>query len=426
MKELVLKKYCVTLEAIEEYCKFSMHERRLPIVKNQGLNVFLQIPQVICASLYLLNEETFEFYHDLTLPAQDAELCSNIFQVLVDKGVIGDALKNVSISYEQSEFTFFDNSYSVAVPLLKADGVIGIIILRVDTPPEKLGQTFFLVCNIHSGLFAITLENVLLHINQLENLDTLEQMVAFRTMNLVKSKKQLADKFEDLQSNLSMALPHEFRTPINQIIGTVDFLINYYDKIEYNEAKEVLNDAKLSAERLRRLTENYLFYANLSLISSDMFEILNLQKQVTTSIYDTLNDKSVMLSQKYSRENDISLSIVDVPISISEEYFSKIVEELIDNALKYSDKGTIVKIMAIIDNNYLSIQIIDSGRGFTEEQISQVDAYMQFERKIYEQQGSGLGLSIVIKLIDLHNGDFKIDSKPNAGTTITIRIPIAS
>lgn len=426
MKDCIFHdKYYIAMEAIEEYCKFSMHERRLPIVKNQGLNVYLQIPEVNCVSLFLMDEETYEFNHENTVPDNEAEHCAFIFQKLVDMGIIGNALRNVSISYESKDFTLLDNGYFLAIPLLKADGVIGIIILKVECPPNQLEQTFFMICNIQTGLFAFTLENVLLHLKQFEHLETLEQMVASRTINLVESKKKLADKFEDLQSNLSMTLPHEFRTPINQIIGTVDFLMKHYETVNYEEVREILQDAKDSADRLRRLTENYLFYANLSLISSDMLEILNLQKYITTSVNDIINQKAITISERYDRTEDIEILIEDAPIRMSEEYFNKIIEELLDNAFKYSDKGSFVRIACRNVGDNLEIEVSDKGRGLTEEQIKQVDAYMQFERKVYEQQGAGLGLSIVLRLLDLHNGDFYIDSKFDSGTSIIIKIPLA-
>lgn len=426
MKERILSdKYHIALEAVEEYCKFRMHERRMPIVKDQGLSVFLQIPHVKCASLFLMDEDTFEFHHAMTLPGENTAESKNVYQMLVDKGIIGSALKNVSISFEKNDITLTDLGYFLALPLLKADGVIGLVILKIDCPPEKLEQAFFMVCNILSGIFAFTLENVILHQKQLESQQTLEQMVAFRTVNLVESKKKLAEKFETLQSNLSMALPHEFRTPINQISGSVDFLLNHYNTVNYDEVSEILEDIKYSAGRLHRLTENYLFYANLSLISNDVLEILNLQTYITHSVNEIINHKVYMLSTAQGRNSDMIVNLEDAPITMSEEYFSKIIEEIIDNALKYSEKGTFIRVNSYIQEAYLVIEVQDGGRGMDNEQIKQIDAYMQFERKVYEQQGSGLGLTIAVKLLDLHSGEFNINSAPGKGTNVRIKIPIA-
>ena len=71
------------------------------------------------------------------------------------------------------------------------------------------------------------------------------------------------------------------------------------------------------------------------------------------------------------------------------------------------------------------LQITDLGIGFTEEQINAVDAYTQFEREINEQQGSGLGIAIVRRIIDLHNGKFEIFSKKGEYSTILLKLPIA-
>ena len=66
------------------------------------------------------------------------------------------------------------------------------------------------------------------------------------------------------------------------------------------------------------------------------------------------------------------------------------------------------------------LKITDQGRGMTREQIENIGAYMQFERERYEQQGSGLGLIIARLLTQLNDGELRIESVPNQGTTVTI------
>ena len=417
--------YFIALEAIEEYCRFRIHERRFPIVKNQGLSVFLQMEEIVKASLFLMDEESFEFKFQESLPQDGKANCIDVFQTLVNNGIIGHALQTTSVSYMEDSLSVVNNNYYLVVPLLKEDGVLGIVLLEISKHPEELNQTFFIICNIHSSVFASTIENVYLQQIQKDSKENIDQMIAHRTVNLVQSKNKLSEKFESLQSNLSMTLPHEFRTPINQILGTVDFLINYSDSVNADEKIEILLDTKESAERLKRLTENYLFYANLSLITTDMVEILNLQKKVTPSILDTIHNKSSMYANKFNRQNDISLILEDAPIAMSEEYFDKIVEELVNNAMKYSPADTAIEIITKAEDNYLHLLIKDNGRGMSKEQINQIDAYVQFERKVYEQQGSGLGLSIVIKLIDLHRGEISFDSKIDEYTVVNLKIPIA-
>jgi K+-sensing histidine kinase KdpD len=282
-----------------------------------------------------------------------------------------------------------------------------------------------MISNIHSNVFSFTLENLLLHLENEANQENVDQLIAYRTLNLLQSKNKLSQKFEDLQSNLSMALPHEFRTPINQILGTIDYLIKYPDMLDHNEQKEVLTDIKESAERLKRLTENYLFFANLSLMTTDLISIMDLQKKITPSVVESINYKILMYAERFGRSKDIEFIAEDAAIAMSQEYFDKIVEELLDNAIKYSEPETKIEIITKVEDGFLNLSVSDKGRGMSKEQIEQIGAYVQFERKVYEQQGSGLGISIVTKLLDLHRGKISIDSKLDQYTSVCISIPIA-
>jgi signal transduction histidine kinase len=76
------------------------------------------------------------------------------------------------------------------------------------------------------------------------------------------------------------------------------------------------------------------------------------------------------------------------------------------------------------DDQFLTLVVSDRGRGMNKEQINAIGAYMQFDRWLYEQQGSGLGLTIVKRLIQLHGGEFSIDSALDEGTTVTLSLPV--
>jgi len=71
------------------------------------------------------------------------------------------------------------------------------------------------------------------------------------------------------------------------------------------------------------------------------------------------------------------------------------------------------------------VRIVDRGRGMTPEQISNVGGYVQFERRMYEQQGSGLGLIIAKRLLEIHGGTLTIASQPGSGTSVSARLPVS-
>jgi signal transduction histidine kinase len=108
-----------------------------------------------------------------------------------------------------------------------------------------------------------------------------------------------------------------------------------------------------------------------------------------------------------------------------EDYLKKAVAEIVDNAFKFSQPGTAVRVSAAerAGTHYV-VTVHDDGRGMTADQIQQVGAYMQFNRHFYEQQGSGLGLIIACRLTELHSGSLEIASTSGAGTTVTLSLPL--
>ena len=118
------------------------------------------------------------------------------------------------------------------------------------------------------------------------------------------------------------------------------------------------------------------------------------------------------------------LELTDVPVPISEEYLAKIVDELVQNAFKFSPPSSPVRV-ALVNNSpdTVTLTVADSGRGLSTEHITKIGAYMQFDRKMHEQQGLGLGLTICKRLTELHGGTLTIQSDQGAGTTVTVRLP---
>ncbi|MBM2817204.1 MAG: two-component response regulator [Ignavibacteria bacterium] len=413
--------YSKFIEAIEQFSKHRSFEPSVHYIGKAGLEVFLNLPSIKLASLFMLDEDTFEFEHAQSLPEDYSGNIQEIFRGYVNAGNIGMALQAKDrILVEDT-----GDGISIIIPLIKANGILGVVILKFFVSAELPDEIFLNLFDIHSSLLAYATDNIMLKNYHFISQEILDQKVAFRTLNLVQSKKKLADKFENLQSNLSMSISHEFRTPLNQILGATDFLTKYFKDIDYEEAKELLSDIRLSAERLRRMTENYIFYANLTIMSSSVLDILNMQNKITYSAGLLFNDIMLNMANELGRSADLKTDIEDVSVHIASDYFVKLIKEVFDNSVKYSENGTPVIVSGKIDDNLYHLSFTDFGRGLTAEQKDSFDAYMQFERQSYEQQGIGLGLSIVMKLVNLHNGEFFVDSEVGKFTTIHIKLPFS-
>lgn len=252
------------------------------------------------------------------------------------------------------------------------------------------------------------------------DIDDLLSAVRSRLEKQAAVSKQL----DDLRLNLSMLLPHELRTPLNVIIGASSHLIflGPKDLPEPDRIIEMQTAIYEGALRLQRLIENYLLYARLCLMEYEPEKMKDEQWQSDdiVSIESVVHSVAMYKAKKVQREEDLVLELVNAEIRFSAKSLQKIVEELLDNAFKFSNAGTSVRVVTTIDGDRCILSIINQGRGMTAEQIANIGAYMQFEREWYEQQGSGLGLIISHLLTQLHGGELTIKSEENQETTVSV------
>jgi signal transduction histidine kinase len=258
------------------------------------------------------------------------------------------------------------------------------------------------------------------------DIDELLNAVETRLEKKKRRESHLIQKIENLQTNLKRALPHEIRTPLNTILGFSDFLMNNIDVILKPEILEMLQNIKDAGKRLQRIFENYLLLTNLEIISKSLREKIVLRKSILQLADRYINDLVYQKAYDNDRQEDIQLDLTEADIYISEDHFRKIIEELMDNAIKFSSPNTPLKIKSTIDDKHYFISFTDYGRGLSVEQIKNVDANIQFERNIYEQQGTGHGLAIVKKILEIYEGHFAIISDPNIYTTVKICLPIVN
>lgn len=241
-------------------------------------------------------------------------------------------------------------------------------------------------------------------------------------------EETVQQKVDEVGKNVTYALPHEFRTVLNQIMGSARFLGSNPEEIEPAEIVELADDIKDSAKRLIKITENFLAYVRIESIWNNPVQRAALVNYTTDEPSAHLYDIVTNAAYDLDRNDDLVFGdMVDsVQLMMSTESYHKLIDELSSNALKFSDKGTPININTWLsdDGKMLFHCIEDQGRGMTKEQVSGIGALMQFERTIYEQQGVGLGLVIAKKLCELHEGSFLIESVLGEGTKVTLSLPV--
>lgn len=246
-----------------------------------------------------------------------------------------------------------------------------------------------------------------------------------RRLHTRNAREELTNqRIEELRESIILALPHELRTPLTGILGFSDILIADASIMEPDRIAEMSQYIHNAAQRLYRLTENYVVYAQLEIMRSDSNRMQAMRQFTTDKPRSVIENAAYLKAQFYRRESDLDIELFDAAtVKIVEDNLKKIVDELVDNAFKFSQPGSLVHIKGQLVGDQYQLEIHDHGRGMTREEIERIGAFMQFGRKLYEQQGSGFGLAIVRRAVELHGGQFEMDSVPGEYTRITVNLP---
>jgi two-component system sensor histidine kinase/response regulator len=249
--------------------------------------------------------------------------------------------------------------------------------------------------------------------DRITNLSNLQE----NTINL------LQNNLDQLCGSLVSTLPHELNTPLNGVFGVIDLLLHEHQEMSTEDVQELLEVAQKSAQRLEKLTKRFLQYARIEILTNNAktTQVKNLRFPISSKILiqDTIREQV----ESHNRLGDVICDLEDIEITIVHEDFLSIVNELLDNALKFSKPSTPIKLNSYLKNGKFYLTIVDQGRGMTAEQIDQVGAFMQFERDYYEQQGIGLGLKIAKKTTEFYGGEFLISSIYNQSTMVSVELP---
>ncbi len=248
------------------------------------------------------------------------------------------------------------------------------------------------------------------------SVDDLRTAINTRLEKKAQREAELKGTIEEFRRNIAASLPHELRTATMIIEGYAGLLL---EDSEDQVQMDMLKSVSTAAARLKRLSEQFLWYSMTYIVNAS-----TLQDDFTDAPERTITSIASIKATHANRKNDLRLVLVPASLCISEEYFQKIIEEILDNAFKFSKPGTPVQVVAMpIRSNY-SISITDSGHGMAPEQIARIGAFMQFDRRIQEQQGTGLGLITARRLTEMFSGQFTIQSVPKQGTTVSLTLPM--
>lgn len=245
-------------------------------------------------------------------------------------------------------------------------------------------------------------------------------------LNAVKSKlnkvSQLDYKLNDLKEKIALSVPHEFRTPLTPIMGLSDLMKENLKDFSKDEIEKMSYSINTNAKRLHNRIEKFILLANIHTELNSLRSKRSNREFVTNDIKNILNQAIIEVSQVFNSEAKVILNVAEASLKIDEYYFTISIRELVENAFKFTEpmKKIIIKGESI-GTHYL-LSFTNDGKGLTAEQIRNIDLF----NKHYEQtkEGSGIGLTIVNKIMEYFGGELIIESAPNVQTKISIKIPL--
>ncbi len=237
----------------------------------------------------------------------------------------------------------------------------------------------------------------------------------------LKTAKQSAVKQTHQKSAYLAHLSHEIRTPLNAIVGFSDQLV--LDDVSEKDRKSYLNAVKTSSQMLLSLVNDILDFSKLEVdkltLNASNFKPYDAINDVLKTLIGLANQKNLKLTANFSIDKDLAL--------YGDEYrFKQVLINLVNNAIKFTDKGTVT--IACKLNNHANIQltVTDTGVGIEKKNFKLLfDAFSQLADDNSENKkiGSGLGLNITKKIVEAQNGTIVIDSEMGKGSKFTVEIP---
>ncbi|MCR5889513.1 PAS domain-containing sensor histidine kinase [Hymenobacter sp. J193] len=313
--------------------------------------------------------------------------------------------------------------------------------LRADNSvfPVEVSLSYF---NLDEELYAVSYildttlkrqadQQLLAERRRVERLNTeLEQKVANRTYALTSTLAQLElhknelakalkaeQELGELKSRFVSMASHEFRTPLTAVLTSAELIEQYTNNAQQDKRLRHLDRIRQSVLHLNNILEEFLSVGRL-----EEGKVLTSATDVLLPglLQETITDVQGLLKVGQTIELEVSCA---EPVWLDPSLLRKILVNLLSNALKYSGENVPVKVRAVCTSGQLMLTVQDEGVGISEEDQAHLFERFFRARNVAYVPGTGLGLYIIAKYLELMNGTIVLHSTLGVGTTVTLTIP---
>lgn len=396
----------------------------VPVVLEKLVQAVVKVVNAECACLHLIEgEEEARFFSAGENSCEGAVLKKagerGLAAMVFEKGEIVRLTEAdiASVPYQplRSEIRAF-----FGVPIFANDRVIGA--LCIGSAKGRITEADEAALKLLAAHAGVALSNARLHQEVVALAADLERRVAERTQELEAMNREL-ERANRLKSEFLAMMSHELRAPLNTIIGFTDVLLSDSFPDMPEKAKEYLRDIMESGEHLLALINDIL---DLAKIEAGKEKLYLEEIPVADFIRST-----VALFREKAAKHGIQVEVSAEGVAewvLDGRKFRQILFNLLSNAFKFTPDGGKVGVEAKIEDNILAVSVWDTGIGIAAEDLPRLfKPFEQLDSSLSRQYpGTGLGLAMVKKLVELHGGTVKVESEPGKGTRFTVYLPLLS
>lgn len=346
-------------------------------------------------------------------------------RVALDEGVIGQAVRDGHlVTLPDAPLLTVETGLSRAparftsiVPVYYQDRIMAALVLGGQTEPDASTRTFL---ERLAGQVGIALQNL----DQYTNLQSLSQQLQVRQREIEEKNSDL-ERADRMKSEFLANMSHELRTPLNAILGFSELLQEQFYGPLNAEQTEYLGNISGSGEHLLALINDIL---DLSKIEAGRMELdieaIDLPTLLTGSI-------AIVRDRAHAQNIRLSVDTNDAPTLYADpRKVKQIVFNLLANAVKFTDAGGTVTLTTRVADHPdtgpgIEIAVTDTGIGIgVEDQEKLFREFTQVDGSLSRRhEGTGLGLALTRRLVELHGGQITVRSTPGEGSTFAVWLP---
>ncbi|MGN2338483.1 ATP-binding protein [Clostridium cagae] len=250
----------------------------------------------------------------------------------------------------------------------------------------------------------------------------------YNKLALENKRLENAIALESLKTQFFANLSHEFKTPLNIILTTAQLMESYIkkfdDMLEKQSMSKYVRGLKQNSYRLLKLVNNLI---DITKIDGGHYKVNMVNKNIVNVI-----EEIVLSVAEYTKNKERNIIFdtdeEEIILACDPEKIERIILNLVSNALKYTEKDGIIKvnISTNLHDNEVIISVKDNGIGIPKEYKEKIfERFKQVENSLHKNyEGSGIGLSLVKSIVEMHEGKIWINSEEDEGTEIIFTLPI--